>query len=178
VRPRIFTVGHSTHSLDELVALLEAHAVEQLADIRTYPGSRRMPWFNREALARELPAHHIAYVHIPQLGGRRSPSPHTENTGWRVAGFRGYADHMASAEFEAGLEVLETHARSRTTAMMCAEALWWRCHRRLVSDALTVRGWDVVHVGSDGDVTTHELTPFATTDGSRLSYPQNGPEET
>jgi uncharacterized protein (DUF488 family) len=157
--------------LAELVALLHAHAVEQLADVRAYPSSKRMPWFNRESLRRELPSQGIAYVHLPQLGGRRAPSRRRDNAGWRVSGFRGYADHMASVEFDAGLEALEALASRRATAMMCAEALWWRCHRRLVADALTVRGWEVVHVGSSGRATTHRLTPFAVVDAGSLRYP-------
>jgi ferredoxin len=136
---QIFTIGHSTHELAEFVQLLRAHQVGQVADVRTHPGSRRMPWFNRASLARELPAHGLRYVHLPQLGGRRRPSGDSPNGGWRVEGFRGYADHMASAEFRAGLEALQELARKRTTAVMCAEGLWWRCHRRLVSDALTAR---------------------------------------
>ena len=130
-----------------------------------------MPWFNREPLGRELPAHGIAYVHLPQLGGRRAPSPQSQNAGWRTSGFRGYADHMASPEFAAGLEALDALASRRMTAMMCAEALWWRCHRRLVSDALTVRGWEVVHVGSDGRATTHQPTSFAVIEAGTLTYP-------
>jgi uncharacterized protein (DUF488 family) len=157
--------------LADLVALLQAHAVEQLADVRAYPSSKRMPRFNCETLRRELPAHGIAYVHVPQLGGRRAPLPHSGNTGWRASGFRGYADHMTSPEFAVGLEALEAVAARRTTAMMCAEALWWRCHRRLVSDALTVRGWEVVHVASTGRATTHEVTPFAVIEAGTPTYP-------
>ena len=131
-----------------------------------------MPWFNRETLSRELPARGIAYAHLPRLGGRRAASPSTRNAGWRVAGFRGYADYMASSDFEAGLQELAALAARRTTAMMCAEALWWRCHRRLVSDALTARGWEVVHVGATSSATTHELTPFAVIDAAGMpTYP-------
>jgi uncharacterized protein (DUF488 family) len=148
--------------------------VGQLADVRAYPSSSRMPWFNRETLSRELSPLGVAYVHLPQLGGRRAPSPQSRNTGWRVAGFRGYADHMASPEFVAGLEALEALASRRTTAIMCAEALWWRCHRRLLSDALTVRGWEVVHVGSTGRATTHQLTSFAVMDAGTLTYAPRG----
>ena len=131
-----------------------------------------MPRFNRERLSRDLPAYGIAYVHLPRLGGRRAPSSSRANAGWRVAGFRGYADYMASRDFEAGLEELAALASRRTTAMMCAEALWWRCHRRLVSDALTVRGWEVVHLAPMGRATTHELTPFAVVDVAGMpTYP-------
>jgi uncharacterized protein (DUF488 family) len=130
-----------------------------------------MPWFNSETLVRELPSQGIAYVHLPQLGGRRAPSARSENAGWRVSGFRGYADYMASRDFDTGLDELAALASRRTTAMMCAEALWWRCHRRLVSDALTVRGWEVVHVASTGRATTHELTPFAVIEAGIPTYP-------
>jgi uncharacterized protein (DUF488 family) len=130
-----------------------------------------MPRFNRETLGRELPAQEIAYLHLPQLGGRRAPSPQSRNAGWRASGFRGYADHMASPEFAAGLKALESLASGRTTVMMCAEALWWRCHRRLVSDVLTVRGWEVVHVASTGRATTHQLTPFAVIEAGTPTYP-------
>ncbi|MGH2745416.1 MAG: DUF488 family protein [Thermoleophilaceae bacterium] len=170
-RPRIFSVGHSTHELAEFCRLLRICEVEQVTDVRRHPGSRRLPWFDREVLSRDLPAHELHYVHLPQLGGRRRPSPDSPNGGWRVEGFRGYADHMASADFKAGLEALEGLATDRSTAMMCAEGLWWHCHRRLVSDALTVHGWEVVHIGPGGGATTHGLTPFAVVDAGHLTYP-------
>jgi uncharacterized protein (DUF488 family) len=135
-----------------------------------------MPRFNRETLSRELPAQGTAYVHLPRLGGRRAPSSSSKNAGWRVSGFRGYADYMASPDFDAGLEKLAALASRRTTAMMCAEALWWRCHRRLVSDALTVRGWEVVHVVSTGRATNHELTPFAVIEAGTPTYPPRASE--
>jgi uncharacterized protein (DUF488 family) len=169
--PRIFSLGHSTHELAEFIARLRAYDVEQVVDVRRYPGSRRLPWFSKDALARELPPEQVHYVHLPDLGGRRRPAPGSPNGAWRVEGFRGYADHMAGREFAAALETLEELARERATAMMCAEGLWWRCHRRLVSDALTVRGWEVVHIGVDGRETIHELTPFAVIDSERLTYP-------
>jgi uncharacterized protein (DUF488 family) len=168
---RIFSIGHSTHELSEFIRLLRAHRVEQVADVRAHPGSKRLPWFNLEALSRELPAHDLLYVHLPQLGGRRRPSPDSPNRGWRKGGFRGYADHMAGAEFAAGIEALQALAWRRPTAMMCAEGLWWRCHRRLVSDALTVAGWEVLHIAPNGGATTHELTHFAALDAGRLTYP-------
>jgi uncharacterized protein (DUF488 family) len=175
VRPasvqRIFSIGHSTHELSEFIGLLHAHQVGQVADVRAYPGSKRVPWFSLEVLSGELPTHELLYAHLPQLGGRRRPSPDTPNRGWREGGFRGYADHMAGAEFAAGIEALQALAWRRPTAMMCAEGLWWRCHRRLVSDALTVAGWEVVHTAPNGGATTHELTPFAALDAERLTYP-------
>lgn len=170
-RPQIFTVGHSTHALPDFVRILRDHCVEQVADVRRYPGSRRQPWFGRESLARELPTRGLRYAHLPELGGRRRPAPESPNGGWRVEGFRAYADHMASPEFGAGLEALERLAAERTTVVMCAEGLWWHCHRRLVADVLTVGGWDVRHIGPDGTATGHELTSFAVPDGERLTYP-------
>jgi uncharacterized protein (DUF488 family) len=170
-RPRIFSIGHSTHELAQLVALLHAHEVDQVVDVRRHPGSRRLPRFNREVLARELPRNGLLYVHLPQLGGRRRPSPDSPNGGWRVESFRAYADHMAGAEFRAGFDALQSLARTRVTAMMCAEGLWWRCHRRLVSDALLVQGWEVIHIGPGGGATFHELTAFAVEDAGRLTYP-------
>lgn len=170
-RPRIFTVGHSTHELQRLLEVLRGHGVGALADVRAHPGSRRMPRFNRDALARELEREGIAYRHLPELGGRRRPVHDGPNHGWQVEAFRGYADHMASAEFQAGLDRLQEMARRWPTAIMCAEGLWWRCHRRLVADALVVRGWDVVHIAPDGGAAEHELTPFAVADGTRITYP-------
>ena len=168
----VFSVGHSTHSLEELVALLRRHGVELLADVRTAPRSRRTPQFNAEGLATALPAAGIAYEHLPELGGWRRPAPNSPNDGWRNDSFRGYADHMAGEEFARGLERLEGLAGARRAAMMCAESPWWRCHRRLVSDALTARGWEVGHIGPDGRLAPHELTPFARVeDGGRVTYP-------
>jgi uncharacterized protein (DUF488 family) len=146
--------------------------VSRLLDVRTVPRSRRHPQFERAALERALPARGIEYRHEPALGGFRRPRQGSVNRGWRQPAFQGYADHMRSAEFAAALARLEELARERTTAIMCAEAQWWRCHRRLVSDALVVRGWEVRHLGLGSEPVTHELTPFAVVgaDGS-LSYP-------
>src|SRR3954454_8489805 len=171
----IFTVGHSTHSLDELVGLLRRHGVSALVDVRMYPRSRRMPHFNSDALSVSLPAEGISYLHVRELGGRRSPVPGSPNGGWREEQFQGYADHMATPEFAAGLERVEELARSTLAALMCAEGLWWRCHRRLTSDALLVRGWRVLHIAPDGATSEHELTPFAVVSDGRLTYP---PEQT
>jgi uncharacterized protein (DUF488 family) len=167
----MFTVGHSTHALDAFVALLRGAGVEAVADVRRYPGSRRSPWFAREALAASLPGEGIEYVHLEPLGGRRSVVPGSPNGGWDNAAFQAYADHMATPEFAAGLAQLERLARRRATAVMCAEAPWWRCHRRLIADALVVRGWTVRHIGPDGGLTDHELTDFAGVDPGTLTYP-------
>jgi uncharacterized protein (DUF488 family) len=171
---QILTVGHSTHSFEEFLDLLERHRVGCLADVRIMPGSRRLPHFAGETLARALPEAGIAYLHMKELGGRRKPLAVSPNTGWRVAGFRGYADHMQTDRFRTALEALMARARTCRTAIMCAEALWWRCHRRLISDALLVRGWEVLHIGSDGSLAQHELTPFAVVESGTLSYP--GPQ--
>jgi uncharacterized protein (DUF488 family) len=167
----MFTVGHSTHALDAFVALLRGAGVEAVADVRRYPGSRRSPWFAREALAASLPGEGIEYVHLEPLGGRRSVVPGSPNGGWDNAAFQAYADHMATPEFAAGLAQLERLARRRATSVMCAEATWWRCHRRLIADALVVRGWTVRHIGPDGGLTGHELTHFAVVEHGTLTYP-------
>ena len=168
----MFTIGHSTHSIDAFVGLLRGAGVEAVADVRRFPGSRRHPQFGRDALAASLRAAGIEYAHLEALGGRRSVRPGSPNGGWEVRAFQGYADHMASGEFAAGLGALEALAGERPTAVMCAEALWWQCHRRLVADALVARGWAVEHIGPDGARTAHELTPFALAgDGGTLTYP-------
>jgi uncharacterized protein (DUF488 family) len=167
-----WTVGHSTHELDAFVALLRAHEIALLADVRTVPKSRRMPWFWGEALAESLPEAGIAYRHFKDLGGFRRPQPGSPNGGWRVEAFQGYADNMDSESFRAALgELIRTTDDVRRCAVMCAEAQWTRCHRRLTSDALTVRGFEVVHIDARGRATRHELTPFAVVDGDRLTYP-------
>jgi uncharacterized protein (DUF488 family) len=175
-RPLILTVGHSTHEWEAFLRLLRAASVEALVDVRRHPGSRRLPQFNSDALERSLPAASIEYVWLgEELGGRRRARRDSENAGWQVAGFRAYADHMASAEFEAGLERLERLAREKRTAFMCAEGDWRRCHRRLIADALTARGWDVVHLLRDGRRERHELPPFARIEGERVGYPSAQP---
>jgi uncharacterized protein (DUF488 family) len=166
-----YTIGHSTHDLDRFVALLRGAGVAGVADVRRWPRSRRHPQFDDDALAVELPLRAIGYAHLPDLGGRRTPRPDSVNDGWEHEAFRGYADHMATPEFAAALETLEGLCAERPTAAMCAEATWWRCHRRLVADALVVRDWSVLHLMPGGPVMAHELTPFAVVDGGRLTYP-------
>lgn len=158
----------STHTLEELFALLRRHEVVTLADVRRHPGSRRMPWFASGSLRETW----SAYAHLPELGGRRPRQGDSPNTGWQVAAFGGYADHMESAEFQAGMQKLL--ALEAPAAIMCAEGNWWQCHRRLVSDALIARGHEVLHIARDGSLTEHELTPFAVVepgDPPRLTYP-------
>ena len=172
----ILTIGHSTHPFERLVELLRPHGVEALADVRQAPRSRRVPHFDAERLAQALPRAGIAYAHLGELGGRRSPARDSPNDGWRIAAFRGYADHLARAEFAAGLGRLTSLARERRTAIMCAEGLWWRCHRRLIADVLVARGWRVRHIGPDGRAREHELTAFARPAGDRLTYPAEATE--
>jgi len=167
----ILTLGHSTHEAQAFLDLLAGQGVEALADVRRYPTSRRMPWFSGERLAPALAAAGIEYLHLPELGGRRDPLPGSPNGGWRVGQFQGYADHMATAEFAAGMERLLGIARRRRTAVMCAEAAWWRCHRRLLSDALLARGWEVTHIDARGAAQPHELTEFAVVEGEAVRYP-------
>jgi uncharacterized protein (DUF488 family) len=170
-QPEIFTVGHSTHPLDEFVSLLERHRVACLVDVRLIPRSRRFPHFNSERLAADLPKRGIRYVHIAALGGRRKPTAGSVNTGWRVDAFRGYADYLQTDEFQAAFEELTALARAERTAIMCAEGLWWRCHRRLISDVLVARGWKVLHIAPNGSLTEHELTSFAEVHDGRVTYP-------
>jgi uncharacterized protein (DUF488 family) len=168
----IYTIGHSTRPIEELIDLLEAPGVRQLVDVRTVPRSRRNPQYERDALAAALGGHGIAYVHEAALGGFRHPRPDSINRGWEQPAFRGYADYMQSPEFDAGLARLIALAIDLPTTIMCAEAQWWRCHRRLISDALVIRGWKVQHLGLRAEPVEHELTPFAVVGpGYSLSYP-------
>ncbi|MGZ7041244.1 MAG: DUF488 domain-containing protein [Thermoanaerobaculia bacterium] len=163
---QVFTIGHSTRSLEELVVLLREQGIERLADIRRYPGSRRFPHFSRESLEKALP---VAYVHVPALGGRRKPLPDSPNTGWRNDQFRAYADHMATAEFRSAVD--ELLASPLRTAVMCAEAVPWRCHRNLLSDELVRRGIEVIHILGPGKTQPHEINPMARVEGNHLIYP-------
>ncbi|HEX5306930.1 MAG TPA: DUF488 domain-containing protein [Dyella sp.] len=173
----IWTVGHSTRTLDELVALLAHWRIAAVADVRRFPGSRRYPHFSSEALAESLPAHGLAYYWIESLGGRRQVQPHSPNTSWRNASFQGYADYMASAEFAQGLAQLLTIAAQQPTAIMCAEAVWWRCHRSMISDLLCVRGWTVMHIADERHTRPHPMTAPARIVDGQLSYlPADGAE--
>lgn len=167
----VFTVGHSTLPIERFVALLETYGIEQLADIRTLAGSRRNPQFNDDALARSLTAARIGYLHLKALGGLRHARKDSPNGGWRNASFRGYADYMQTAAFEDALETLIVTSREKRTAIMCAEAVPWRCHRSLVADALAVRGVPVVEILSGTSYRMHQLTPFAHVEGTQIIYP-------
>lgn len=167
----IWTIGHSTRSFGEFADLLAEHRIELLADVRRFPVSRRVPWTTKEALAQALEERKIAYEHLEALGGYRSPRPNDGNQGWRNTTFRGYADHMSSPEFIAALNRLVLRAAEERTAVMCAEALPWKCHRTLLSDSLLARGARVVHILSPGKTQEHRLTSFAKVHGNQVSYP-------
>jgi uncharacterized protein (DUF488 family) len=168
----ILTIGHSNRDLETFIGLLKAHGTTRLVDVRTVPRSRHNPQFNREALPDSLAAVGIAYTHVPGLGGLRKPKPDSINSGWRNASFQGYADYMQTPEFAENIKALEALAAHDRVAIMCAEAVPWRCHRSLIADALLVRGHEVEHVMSDTKRQPHKLTPFALVEGTRITYPQ------
>jgi uncharacterized protein (DUF488 family) len=167
----IFTLGHSTLPIERFVAVLQTYGIERLADIRTIPRSRHNPQFNDAALASSVTAQHVEYVHIKALGGLRRACKDSPNTGWRNESFRGFADYMQTAEFQHALEALMRMSRQKPVAIMCAEAVPWRCHRSLVADALSVRGVPVVEILSENSYRMHTLTPFARVEGVRITYP-------
>ena len=168
----LYTIGHSTRSLEEFVSLLHAFQIDCLADVRTIPRSRHTPQFNREALEIEFPKAALRYIHFPRLGGlRKSSGKGSLNSGWRNAGFRAFADYMQTEEFACGLDELWTLAGQARTAIMCAEALYWRCHRSLIADACTVRGGMVSHILSDRKIERHRMTPFSVVIDGRITYP-------
>lgn len=167
----IFTVGHSTLSIEDFADLLAAYRIETVADIRTVPRSRRNPQFNADALPKSLAAHVVAYVGLPGLGGLRKTSKDSPNKGWRNDSFRGYADYMQTSAFTDALDELIDLSRHTRVAIMCAEAVPWRCHRSLVADALEVRGIPSVEILSRTSHRLHKLTPFAEVHGTSLTYP-------
>ena len=172
VRPTtVFTIGHSTRTIGTFVNMLQAHGVKLLVDVRTIPRSRHNPQFNREALRNPLLDAGIAYTHVQELGGLRRARKDSVNTGWKNASFRGYADYMQTPEFEAGLHTLIQDAKRVQLALMCAEAVPWRCHRSLIADALEVRGIAVEEIMSPQLTRPHKLTPFAKVNGAQVTYP-------
>jgi uncharacterized protein (DUF488 family) len=172
---RIFTIGHSTRSIDGFISLLEENGITLLADVRSLPGSKRYPQFNREALAESLNAHGIRYEHFPELGGRRKPNADSHNTAWRNASFRGYGDYMETEQFHKGVERLVNLAtKAGPAAMMCAEAVWWRCHRALISDYLKARGVEIVHILDANKTEPHPFTSAAHIVDGTLSYAREG----
>jgi uncharacterized protein (DUF488 family) len=166
----VWTVGHSTRSGDEFGQILSAHGIEVLVDVRSFPGSRRYPQFNRATLAESLESIGIKYRHEPRLGGRRRPSADSRNTAWRNSSFRAYADHMETDDFRKGVEGLLELAASARVAVMCAEALWWRCHRSLISDYLKAAGHTVVHILDETKTEDHPFTSAARIVEGKLSY--------
>ena len=169
---RIWTIGHSTRTAEVFLELLHRHRIDHLADIRTVPKSRRHPHFAGEALSALLASERITYRHFPALGGLRKPAPESVNSGWKHPAFRGYADHMMTPEFCAGVDELLRFAEEGSAAVMCAEAVWWRCHRMLLADALTARGVGVEHILSDAAPQPHRMTPFARVrDDGQVWYP-------
>ena len=170
-QPTIYTVGHSTHPIDDFIQILKAHGISQLADIRTIPKSRHNPQFNREVLSASLKAAGIQYRNLPGLGGLRKPVRNSINTAWRNASFRGYADYMQTDAFCKNLDELIALASAAPTAIMCAEAVPWRCHRSLVGDALTARDVQVFDILSETKAQPHSLTSFALVEGDRVTYP-------
>jgi uncharacterized protein (DUF488 family) len=171
-RTTVFTVGHSTRSLEDFIAVLQAHGVEMVADIRTIPRSRHNPQFNRETLPGRLSEAGIGYAHFAGLGGLRRPMADSPNRGWKNDSFRGFADYMATEEFEKNIEELIRLAGSRITALLCAEAVPWRCHRSLVADAMVARGIPVEHILGAGRTSPHRITPWARVRGSKVLYPE------
>ena len=168
----VWTIGHSNRGLDDFLTVLRSHGIGLLADVRRFPGSRRLPHFGAGALEAPLGAAGIGYRHFPGLGGRRRHRlENSPNNGWRVESFRAYADYMQSQEFAESLAELESQAATRRTAIMCSEAVPWRCHRRLVADALLVRGWSPLDIFGEGRAEPHRLTDFARVSGVTLTYP-------
>ena len=169
--PTVLTIGHSTRTIGEFIRLLQSHDVGCVVDVRTVPRSRRNPQFNRETLPQSLQAAGIAYTHVAGLGGLRRPKLDSINTGWKNASFRGYADHMQTPEFAASLESLIELAQKQRVALMCAEAVPWRCHRSLIADALVAKGVPTEHIMSESRRDAHAIRSFARKTGTRLTYP-------
>lgn len=167
----LWTIGHSTRSIDVFLAMLQEAEIAVLADVRRFAGSRRNPQFSRATLPEALRDAGIDYLPMPALGGRRKPDPDSPNTAWRVEAFRAYADHLASAEYSAARDGLMRIASARRACVMCAEAVWWRCHRRLIADDFTARGWQAIHLMAPGKAESHVLNPDAVFDGNLLTYP-------
>jgi len=166
----IYTIGHSTHSLEDFIEMLQSFGVKTLVDIRHFPGSRKFPHFNKENLAAELPKVGISYTHLEGLGGRRKVQKDSKNSRWRNDSFRGYADYMQTKDFERAAAKLEAIAMKQPTAYMCSEAVWWRCHRSMVSDYLKARGWTVLHIMAVGKAEEHPFTSPARVVGDRVFY--------
>ncbi|HRQ51185.1 MAG TPA: DUF488 domain-containing protein [Agriterribacter sp.] len=170
----IWTIGHSTHPFGEFTAMLQSFGIRLVADIRSLPGSRKFPQFNKEMLELTLPQNHIQYIHLKALGGRRKVNPGADNTAWRHPAFRGYADYMETDAFKEGIAMLEKEALQQRTAYMCSEAVWWRCHRSMVSDYLKAAGWKVWHIMGIEKAEEHPYTSPASIINGRLTYVKGG----
>ncbi len=166
----VYTVGHSTYQLADFVNLLVSFDIEAVADIRRFPGSRKHPWFNKEELSEELQRAGIRYAHLEGLGGRRKMQEDSKNSRWRNSSFRGYADYMETDDFKEAIATLEAVALEQRTAYMCSEAVWWRCHRSMVSDYLKAKGWSVWHIMSQGKAEEHTYTSPARVSNERVFY--------
>ena len=169
----VWTIGHSTRTLEKLIEMRHSFKIEMLADIRSYPGSRRYPQFNKESLEVSLPENNIQYVHLKKLGGRRKVNPDSKNTAWRHVAFRGYADYMETEDFKEGIQELEKISLQQRTAFMCSEAVWWRCHRSMVSDYLKAHGWKVMHIMDVSKEEEHPYTAPAKVVNGELTYKAN-----
>ena len=167
---KIWTIGHSTRSLNEFLELLDFFKIQVLADVRSFPGSKKFPHFNKEALKISMNQNSIEYIHIPELGGRRKTVKDSKNTAWKNEAFRGYADYMATESFKKGIDKLIEIAGSKRTAYMCSEAVWWRCHRSMISDYLKVKGWEVFHIMGTNKIQSHPLTSPARVIQGTLDY--------
>jgi uncharacterized protein (DUF488 family) len=169
-----WTIGHSTRTWEEFISMLQSFRIECLIDIRNFPGSKRYPHFNKDQMEKNLPSAGIQYFHLKDLGGRRKPLENSENTAWQHPAFRGYADYMETETFKKAILVLEEKALQLHTAYMCSEAVWWRCHRALVSDFLKARGWKVMHIMGNGKSTEHPFTSAARMINGELTYKYHG----
>lgn len=168
--PILYTIGHSTRDIDSFIDLLLQHKIAVLADVRRFPGSRKFPHFNQEDLAKTLKDKNIEYLHLDDLGGRRKPKEDSKNTVWRNKSFQAYADYMGTDEFKEAVTELKQIAQRKTTAIMCSEAVWWRCHRALISDFLKAEGWNIQHIISKTNVQEHPYTTAAKIIDNKLSY--------
>ncbi len=173
----IWTIGHSTHPIEDFITMLLEYKIKLLADVRTVPRSRMNPQFNTDVLPGSLAAFDIEYTHLKELGGLRHTDKNSINTAWRNASFRGYADYMQTPEFAAGIDGLTKLALDRRTAIMCAEAVPWRCHRSLIGDALVVRGFEVMDIFSVDEAKPHSLTSFARVNGTAITYPKDADQK-
>ena len=170
MKKEIWTIGHSTHTLDEFLAMLQSFGIQVLVDVRRLPGSRKFPHFDKEVLEIQMPHHDIQYMHFKDLGGRRKTSKTSRNTGWRLASFRGYADYMETDTFLQAVKRLEDAGQMNRTAFFCAEAVWWSCHRSLIADFLKHNGWLVFHIMGVGKVQEHPYTSPARIVHNQLVY--------